>query len=181
MDRSYLFELAQDEVAATAWIALEAMAAVPSHADPLAGLPQGHVGTDSIDTSGNFVAGHARKLNSGPKPFLHQRVAMADSTCFDLDAHLTATGLGYGALDDFEISAWLADLHGFHWEAFFLWLAKSWGFSLCGRPAARVCDAKSYGSGKPTADATISGLIPNALSGDPRKRLFDPCQRGFFP
>jgi hypothetical protein len=39
---------------------------------------------------------------------------MADAARFHLDAHLATAGLGNWTLDNFEISARLADLNGFH-------------------------------------------------------------------
>jgi hypothetical protein len=93
---------------------LEAVSAVPSHADSLPGLPQSHVGADRVDTSGNFVARDSGILETRPEPFLHQRIAVTNAARLDLDAHLTAGGLGDWALDDFEISTGFADLHCFH-------------------------------------------------------------------
>jgi hypothetical protein len=41
---------------------------------------------------------------------------MTDAAGFHLDAYLPAPGLRSWALNDFKISSWLADLHGFHSE-----------------------------------------------------------------
>jgi hypothetical protein len=48
--------LAQNEIAAATWVALKAVAAVPSHTNSLPLLPQSHVGANRIDASGNLVA-----------------------------------------------------------------------------------------------------------------------------
>jgi hypothetical protein len=45
---------------------------------------------------------------------------MANAAGLHLDANLSAAGLGNGTLDHFEISAWLADLNGFHEDLFSL-------------------------------------------------------------
>jgi hypothetical protein len=91
---------------------------MPSHAYPLTGLPQRDIGADRIDAAGDLMAWHARILKSGPHAFLNQRVAVADAARFHLDANLAATRLGHGALNDFEITSGLADLHGFHTGSF---------------------------------------------------------------
>jgi hypothetical protein len=63
---SDLLELAVDEIAAAAGIALEAVSAVPSDGNPLAGFPQGHVGSEGVDGAGDFVARDARILKARP-------------------------------------------------------------------------------------------------------------------
>jgi hypothetical protein len=109
---------------------LEAVPAVPSYSYALTGLPQRDIGADGIDASGNFMAWHARILNSRPLSFLDERVTVADTAGFHLDAHLPAPGLRHRALDDLEITSWLADLNGFHANSF-----------LCG--VYQGCDGKS--------------------------------------
>jgi hypothetical protein len=47
---------------------------------------------------------------------------VTDSACLDFDADLAASRLGDGALDDFEITAWLADLNGFHMKTSLGWI-----------------------------------------------------------
>src|ERR1700681_4374779 len=88
VDGGDLFELAEDEVSAAARVALEAVSAVPSHADPLTRVPQSHVRADGINASGNFMARHPRILNSRPESLFYQRVAVADTASLDFDAHL---------------------------------------------------------------------------------------------
>jgi hypothetical protein len=39
---------------------------------------------------------------------------VADAAGFDFDADLITSGLGNGALNDFEVSTGFADLNGFH-------------------------------------------------------------------
>src|ERR1700681_2843129 len=88
VDGGDLFELAEDEVSAAARVALEAVSAVPSHADPLTRFPQSHVRTDGINASGNFMAWYPGILNSRPESFFHQRVTVADTASLDFDAYL---------------------------------------------------------------------------------------------
>ena len=87
---------------------------MPANADALSGLPLRDVGADGVDASGDLVAGNARILHARPMPFFHDRIAVAYAAGFDFDAHLSRRWLRDGTLDDFEISAWLADLHCFH-------------------------------------------------------------------
>src|SRR5437870_1467487 len=49
--------LAIDEIAAAAWFT---WAAMPAAADPLAGLPHGHVRPYRVDDAGDLMAGHDR-------------------------------------------------------------------------------------------------------------------------
>jgi hypothetical protein len=114
VDGGDLLKLAVDEVAAAAGIAGETMAAMPSHADALAGLPLSYVRADGIDSSGNFVAGDAGILKARPASFLYDRIAVADAAGLDFDAHLAATGLGRRPFDNFKISTGFADLDCFH-------------------------------------------------------------------
>jgi hypothetical protein len=93
---------------------VKSMAAVPSDADALAGLPVGNVGADGIDAAGDFVSGNARILDAGPVAFLYERVAVADAAGFDFNPDLAAGGLGNVSFDEFEITAGLADLDSFH-------------------------------------------------------------------
>ena len=117
-DGGDLFELTQNEVAAAARVALEAVSAMPTNSHALAGLPQGDVSANGIDAPGNLVARHSRVLNSRPQPFFHERVAVTDAAGFHLDAHLPASGLRSWALDDFETTSRLADLDGLHANPF---------------------------------------------------------------
>jgi hypothetical protein len=90
------------------------MAAVPAHADALAGFPVGHVGAHGINAAGDFVSGNARILDARPVAFLDECVAVANAAGFDFDPDLAASGLGNASLDEFEITAGLADLDSFH-------------------------------------------------------------------
>lgn len=47
---------------------------------------------------------------------------MTDTACFNLDAHLTPCGFWHGAIDDFEIAAWFADLNSFIGPLYRLWM-----------------------------------------------------------
>ena len=148
-------ELAVDEVAAAAGVAGEAVAAVPAHADALAGLPLSYVGADGVDASGNLVAGDARILKARPAAFLHDRVAVADAAGFDFDAHLAAAGFGRGAFDDFEISAGLGDLNRFHGIP--LSTVESMKVRILARRPirkARVCSISTIDQGSDDEDAT---------------------------
>jgi len=107
-------ELAKHKVATAAGLALEAVSPVPSQADPLASFPKSDVGPNRIDPSGDFMAWHSRILNSGPVPFFHQRVAMADAASFHLNAYLSAAGLWNWAVNNLKIPSGLAHLYGFH-------------------------------------------------------------------
>ena len=107
------------------------MSAVPTHADALTGFPESDVWADSIDASGDLVSGNARILQAWPDAFFHQSIAVADAAGFDFDANLTAGGLGDGALDQFEISAWFADLNRFHGDLLSLeWNKRGCGFCI---------------------------------------------------
>jgi len=117
-DAGNLLVLAEDKIAAATGIAYEAVSAMPANADTLTALPEGDVGAYGVDAAGDLMAGNAWILNSWPVPFFYQRVAVADAAGFNLDAHLIASGLRRGALDDFEVSSGLADLHGFHANLF---------------------------------------------------------------
>src|SRR4051812_37971871 len=114
VDRRNFREFTVDEIAAAAGIALEAVSAVPTDAHALARLPQSDFGADSIDKSGDLVAGNAWILQPRPHAFFYQRIAVADTARFHLDTHLSAARLGNGSFDDFEISTCFADLNGFH-------------------------------------------------------------------
>src|SRR5258708_7708795 len=111
-----LFVLTIDEITAAAGVTRKIVAAVPSDADALARFPVCYVGADGVDAAGDFVSGDAWVLGGGPIPFLHEGVAVADATGFDFDPDLVAGGFGDVSFDDFEITARLADLVGFHFR-----------------------------------------------------------------
>ena len=114
VDGGNFFVLAQNEIPPAAGVALKAVSAMPSHTDSLPWLPQRYVGANRVDASGDLVAGDARILKSRPDPFFDQRVAVADAAGLDLNSHLAAARMGDRTLDEFEISAWLADLDCSH-------------------------------------------------------------------
>src|SRR5581483_246916 len=59
-------DLAHDEIAAAAGIAITAMTAVPSDADPLSFRPAHDTGAESVDRSGDLVSGRTRVLDARP-------------------------------------------------------------------------------------------------------------------
>src|SRR5262249_30181458 len=117
--------LAKDEVSTAAGIAREVVPTVPAHSHALAGLPLGDVGAHCIDAAGDLMAGNAGILQTR-HPFFYQHVAVAHATCFHLDPHLVAAGLGDGSLHQFKIAACLAYLYRLHrlWHGTFLPLSK---------------------------------------------------------
>jgi hypothetical protein len=90
------------------------MPAVPADTNTLPRLPKSDVRTHCIDASGDLVPRHARILNTRQQSLFHQRIAVTDAARFYLDTNLATVWLRDRALDDFEISTWLADLNGFH-------------------------------------------------------------------
>src|SRR5271155_470191 len=98
-DPRNLLVLAENEITATAGIAGEIVATVPSDAYALAWLPIRDVSADSVDAAGNFVSGNARILEAGPDALLHEDVAMADAAGFDFDSDLGAAGFGNISFD----------------------------------------------------------------------------------
>src|SRR5215831_10315109 len=76
-ERGDLLEAAQDEVAALAGIAGEAVSAVPPDADVLAGFPDRDVGAHAIDAPRDLVARDPGIGEPGPEPVLDQHVAVA--------------------------------------------------------------------------------------------------------
>jgi hypothetical protein len=113
-DAGDFFIFAVNKIAATAGVTGEIVAAVPSYAGALAGLPVGDISADGVDASGNFVSGNTWILNAGPIAFLDECVTVADAAGFDFDADLVAGGFWNISLDDFEITAGLADLDSLH-------------------------------------------------------------------
>jgi hypothetical protein len=125
-DAGNLFELAIDEVAATAGIAGETMAAVPTDSYALAGFPVADAGADGVDAAGNFVPGNAWVLQAGPMAFLYECVAVADAAGFDFNPDLVAGGFGDGSFDEFEITAGFADLDSFHLRHVLCLVSSGW-------------------------------------------------------
>jgi hypothetical protein len=112
------FVLTIDEVPLTAGLALKTMPAVPTNAHALTGFPLRHVSPHCVNAARNFVSGHPRILNARKVPFFHQHIAMTNAARFDLNAHLAASGLRNGAVNEFEISTGFTDLNGFHEDSF---------------------------------------------------------------
>src|SRR5438105_5672574 len=106
--------LAIDEEPLPAGRASEAVAAVPTDAHALAGLPSGHPGPDGVDASGDLVPGHARQLEPGEGASLDHRVAVTDATCLDLDADLSRSRLGDLPVHQLERCPGLRNLDGLH-------------------------------------------------------------------
>jgi hypothetical protein len=59
------------KLAATAVIAITAIATVPANADALASFPRLHPLAHAINDTDDFMSWHARVLNTWPKPFLN--------------------------------------------------------------------------------------------------------------
>src|SRR5262249_32940766 len=93
---------AGEEVAATAVVAVAAMAAVPPDADGLARLPAGGAGADLVDDAGDLVAWDPGVLETRKPALLDERIAVADAAGADLDPHGAGAGLGDRPLDDLE-------------------------------------------------------------------------------
>src|SRR5207248_1995152 len=107
-------KFAQDELAPSARITYKAMSAMPPQANSLAGLPGLHVFTNRVNPTRDFMPWSPRILNSRPISLFNQHVAVANSACLNLDAHLSAVGFRGGALDGFEIPACFVYLNDFH-------------------------------------------------------------------
>lgn len=112
-------DLAGDEVAAATRIAIPAVAAVPTHSDPLAGFPWGDALSDRVDDSGNFVSGNARILDAGPSALFGKRIAVADTAGLDLDSHRARARLRDFAFNELKRPLRTWDLHNtHHWHGF---------------------------------------------------------------
>jgi hypothetical protein len=90
------------------------MPAVPANADALSRLVLGDACAHGIHETHDFVAGHARILDSRPVTFLGQRIAVTNAAGLDFDPHLTGTRLGNFAFNDFKRSAGAGDLGSAH-------------------------------------------------------------------
>jgi hypothetical protein len=91
---------------------------IPTNADALPFLPSGDLGAKLVYDACDFMPGNARILNSRPKPFLREHVAMADSASLHFDTHLFRSGRRNFAFDDLEISASLGNQCYLHWRCF---------------------------------------------------------------
>lgn len=106
--------LAKHEVAVTAMRAVAAMPAVPAHADALPLLPALHTRAAPFDHARDLMSRYARKLQSRPKTFLRERIAVADTAGLHLDQHVSFGRLRHIALDDFQRAVRLRHLHCLH-------------------------------------------------------------------
>jgi hypothetical protein len=79
------------------------MAAVPSDADAIAGVPSDNAVAERIDRPGDFVAGDARILDR-PNVLHRNRVAMANPAGLDANAHPSGRGIGKGEFRELEPS-----------------------------------------------------------------------------
>jgi hypothetical protein len=70
------------------------MTAMPTKSDALARLEQRDVRAYRIHYACNLMAGHSRKLQTGPQTFFCKRVAMANAACLHANANLPWTGFG---------------------------------------------------------------------------------------
>ena len=102
------------EVSAAAGEAGAVLAAVPADSYALAFFPRGDAGAELVDDAGDFVAGDARVLDSGPLAFFGEDVAVADAAGLHLDEDMSGGGRGNLALDDLEFRSGAGDLCGFH-------------------------------------------------------------------
>src|SRR5678815_1992042 len=113
-DSCNLFRLAQDEMAAPARFAMEAVPAMPAHTNPLAQLPASNAAAQSVDASGNFMARNPRILQTWPQPILHEQITMAYAAGLDFDPNLGFLRLWDIAFNQFPFSSWFANLCHFH-------------------------------------------------------------------
>src|SRR5262249_32790047 len=105
---------AGEEVSAAAGVAMPAVAAVPADAHALAGLPVGAPGAARADHPGHLMPGHTRVLDSGVRPLLEVRIAVADAARLHLDPPPSGLRLRHRPLDDFKGPFGARDLHGTH-------------------------------------------------------------------
>jgi hypothetical protein len=82
------------------------MAAMPTHAHPLAFLPRRDTRANLVDYSGHLVARDTRVLQAGPITLFHKHVAMTNPTGLDSDADLVLPGRWDLSLDRFEWPTW---------------------------------------------------------------------------
>jgi hypothetical protein len=68
--------------------------AVPSEANTLACLEQGHIRADGIHNARNLVPWNARIGDAGQEAELGDRIAMADAASLHADAHMPRSWLG---------------------------------------------------------------------------------------
>jgi hypothetical protein len=85
---------------------------MPAETDALADFEDGNIGADGVQNAGNFMAGHARVLESRPHTFLGQRIAVTNAAGLHADANVAGAGIRKLLLDKLERSAGGGDLHG---------------------------------------------------------------------
>jgi hypothetical protein len=103
-----------DEAAAPARVAVAAICAEPSDADPLSCLPPWHVGADRVDDAGDLVSGHARIGDAWPVSFFCQRIAVTQAARLHLDTDFARTRLRNRPVDHLKPTAGPAYLHCAH-------------------------------------------------------------------
>src|SRR6476620_9171106 len=95
------------------------MSAMPTDSYSLTFHPLSYAVSNRVDAAGDFVAWHTRILYPRPDAVLDQDIAVANPTCFHLDANLPRTWFGSVAFNQFKTTAWLTNLRCFH-QCFFL-------------------------------------------------------------
>src|SRR2546421_106390 len=86
-DAGNLAPLAGEEITTPASIAVATVSAVPTNSDPLRFGPAHDAGADRINNAGDLMSRNSRILNTREGALFGKRVAMADATRLDLDAH----------------------------------------------------------------------------------------------
>lgn len=92
----------------------EIVSAVPANTNTIPFLPICDAIAYRIDTSGDFMTGHSRILESGPKAFFDQNVTVANAAGINFYSHLSGTWLRNRAFYYFKITASFANLGCFH-------------------------------------------------------------------
>src|SRR5271163_4041541 len=103
-----------DIIAAAAWIALEAISAVPSEADAIADSPIARIFAERLDDAGDFMSGRARIGDARPRAVLGEEIAVTYAACVDFDSDLSARWFEDFFFDQFEGAFGLFDSSGFH-------------------------------------------------------------------
>jgi hypothetical protein len=104
--------LAVDEISPSTRLALAAMTAKETHANPLPNFPIQNSFADGVDLTDRFMTRNTRVGHVGKNSAFHgRRVAMADAARFDPDPDLSRRRVWYGALNEFEFSRF-GDLNG---------------------------------------------------------------------
>jgi hypothetical protein len=87
---------------------------VPTDADAFTFFPGSDAGADFVDDASYFVARNSRILQSGPRTFLGENVAVADAAGLHFDADLTRAGRRNIVLDEFKVGFCFGNLRYFH-------------------------------------------------------------------